>query len=59
MFQYTITEEEGLCLTHFINDAATVEGSTATIEFVGVGGFENFFCSLDRQELVPCERACP
>ena len=46
-----------MCLTHFINDAATVDGSTATVEFVGMGGFGNFSCDLDRQELLPCERA--
>ena len=50
-----IPEEEGFCLVHFINDGVTVDGDSATIEFVGIGNFENFLCDLDRQGLEPCK----
>ena len=50
-----ITEEEDFCLVHFINDGVTVDGDTATLEFEGLGNFEDFLCDLDREGLQPCE----
>lgn len=41
---------------HLINDAVTVNDNNATIEFTGVGNFDNFLCDLDKQNnLQPCK----
>ena len=50
-----ISELEGFCHVHFINDGATVNGDSATVEFIGTGNFDRFNCDLDRQGLQPCK----
>ena len=58
-FFFLIPEEEEFCLFHFFNDGVSVDGTTATIEFTGLGSFETFLCDLDREGLQPCKGADP
>ena len=55
IFFVVISELEGFSHVHFINDGTTVNGDSATVEFVGIGNFDRFNCDLDGQGLQPCK----
>ena len=52
---FVISELEGFCHVHFINDGVSVDGDSATVEFEGTGSFDSFLCDLVKQGLESCK----
>ena len=45
----------GFCSVYLINEGRMVNGSTATIQFLGTGGADSYSCRLNNGSLYHCK----
>ena len=54
-YSFICTESGIICAVHLINDGITINGNTATVEYVTNGPTDKTVCTLDRQPFFSCE----